>query len=62
VTILRLAQPPGLGVVHQAGPSGGTFLDGQAEVASYFQVLTPLQESALTSRASARLLREMAGF
>jgi Domain of unknown function (DUF5753) len=62
VTVLRLAQPPGLGVVHLACLSGGIFLDGQADVASYFQVLTQLQASALTPQASAGLLREMASF
>jgi transcriptional regulator with XRE-family HTH domain len=60
VTVLLLAQAPGLGVVHLAGLSGGVFLESQADVAGYSRMLTRLQASALTAETSARLLREMA--
>jgi transcriptional regulator with XRE-family HTH domain len=59
-SILRFADTPSLGVVHLAALSGGVSLEGQDDVARYIRAFASLKAVALSSAASARLLRDMA--
>jgi transcriptional regulator with XRE-family HTH domain len=57
LTIMRFANPPGLGVVYLEALSGGVYLDGQEDVARYMRAFALLRASALSVAESARLLR-----
>jgi transcriptional regulator with XRE-family HTH domain len=59
LSILRFVDAPDLSVVHLSGPCGGTILDSPLDVASHAQAFAPLRASALTSAATAHLLRDM---
>jgi transcriptional regulator with XRE-family HTH domain len=61
MTILRFANPPGLGVIHVPALCGGVSLEGREDVARYIRTFAHLRTAALTPAASARLLRAMAG-
>jgi transcriptional regulator with XRE-family HTH domain len=61
VTIFRFGQSPGLGLVHQAGLSGGTFLDSPGDLDAHAVAFTRLRASALSAGDSARLLCRLAG-
>jgi len=60
VTIFGFGQAPGLGAVHQAGLSGGIFLDSPGDLDAHAVAFTRLRASALGSEDSARLLCRMA--
>lgn len=60
LAILRFPGAPALGVVHQDGPGGGTFLDDQADLATHIQLFEHLRASALTPAATAALLQDLA--
>jgi transcriptional regulator with XRE-family HTH domain len=60
LAILRFPGTPALGVVHQDGASGGTFLDDQADLATYIQVFEHLRAFALTPDATAAPLQDLA--
>jgi transcriptional regulator with XRE-family HTH domain len=60
VSILRFADTPSLGVVHLAALSGGVSLEAQDDVSRYIRAFANLKAAALSSAASARLLRDMA--
>jgi transcriptional regulator with XRE-family HTH domain len=60
MTILRFANPPGLGVIHLPALCGGVSLEGREDVACHIRAFTHLRTAALTPAASARLLRAMA--
>jgi transcriptional regulator with XRE-family HTH domain len=60
MTILRFANPPGLGVIHVPALCGGVSLEGREDVARYIRAFAHLRTAALTPAASARLLRAMA--
>ena len=60
LSILRFAGPQSLGVVHLPGPYGGICLDSPPDVASHARAFTLLKASALTPRATAQLLSDMA--
>jgi transcriptional regulator with XRE-family HTH domain len=60
MTILRFANPPGLGVIHLPALCGGVSLEGRDDVACHIRAFTRLRTAALTTAASARLLRAMA--
>jgi transcriptional regulator with XRE-family HTH domain len=59
LSILQFADAPSLAVVHLPGPNGGIFLDSPPDVASHTRAFTLLRASALTSAATAQLLRNM---
>ena len=61
VTIFGFGQPPGLGAVHQAGLSGGIFLDSPGDLDAHAVAFTRLRASALSAEDSARLLCVLAG-
>ena len=61
VTIFGFGQAPGLGAVHQAGLSGGNFLDSHRDLDACAVAFTRLRASALSTEDSARLLCRMAG-
>jgi transcriptional regulator with XRE-family HTH domain len=61
VTIFGFGQAPGLGAVHQAGLSGGIFLDSHRDLDACAVAFTRLRASALSTEDSARLLCRMAG-
>ena len=61
VTIFGFGQPPGLGAVHQAGLSGGIFLDSPGDLDAHAVAFTRLRASALSAEESARLLCREAG-
>ncbi len=61
VTIFGFAQAPGLGAVHQAGLSGGIFLESPGDLDACAVAFTRLRASALSAEESARLLCRMAG-
>jgi transcriptional regulator with XRE-family HTH domain len=61
VTIFGFGQAPGLGAVHQAGLSGGIFLDSHRDLDACTVAFTRLRASALSTEDSARLLCRMAG-
>jgi hypothetical protein len=61
VTIFRFGQSPGLGMVHQAGLSGGIFLDSPGDLDAHAVAFTRLRASALSTEDSARLLCRLAG-
>ena len=61
VTIFGFGQAPGLGAVHQAGLSGGIFLDSHGDLDAHAVAFTRLRASALSTEDSARLLCRMAG-
>jgi transcriptional regulator with XRE-family HTH domain len=61
VTIFGFGQAPGLGAVHQAGLSGGIFLDSPGDLDACAVAFTRLRASALSTEDSARLLCRMAG-
>jgi hypothetical protein len=61
VTIFGFGQSPGLGTVHQAGLSGGIFLDSPRDLDAHAVAFTRLRASALSSEDSARLLCRLAG-
>jgi transcriptional regulator with XRE-family HTH domain len=60
MTILRFANPPGLGVIHLPALCGGVSLEGRDDVACHIRAFAHLRAAALTPAASARLLRAMA--
>jgi transcriptional regulator with XRE-family HTH domain len=60
MSLLRFAQSQELGVVHLAGLSGGVSLEGREEVARYLRTFGQLRSAALSTSASARLLRDVA--
>jgi len=60
MTILRFANPPGLGVIHLPALCGGVSLEGRDDVACHIRAFTHLRTAALTPVASARMLRAMA--
>jgi transcriptional regulator with XRE-family HTH domain len=60
VTIFGFGQAPGLGAVHQAGLSGGIFLDAPGDLDAHAAAFTRLRASALGAEDSARLLGRMA--
>jgi transcriptional regulator with XRE-family HTH domain len=60
ITILRFANPPGLGVIHVPALCGGVSLEGREDVARHIRAFAHLRTAALTPAASARLLRAMA--
>jgi transcriptional regulator with XRE-family HTH domain len=60
MSILRFTDTPSLGVVHLAALSGGVSLEGQDDVARHIRAFGSLRAAALSSAASARLLRDMA--
>jgi transcriptional regulator with XRE-family HTH domain len=60
MTILRFANPPGLGVIHVPALCGGVSLEGREDVARYIRAFAHLRTTALTPAGSARLLRAMA--
>jgi transcriptional regulator with XRE-family HTH domain len=60
MTILRFANPPGLGVIHLPALCGGVSLEGRDDVACHIRAFTHLRTAALTPAASARMLRAMA--
>ena len=60
MTILRFADPPGLGVIHLPALCGGVSLEGREDVACHIRAFAHLRTAALTSAASATLLRAMA--
>jgi len=60
MTILRFANPPGIGVIHLPALCGGVSLEGREDVARYVRAFAHLRTAALTPAASARLLRAMA--
>jgi transcriptional regulator with XRE-family HTH domain len=55
--ILQYSQAPGLGVVHVGGATGGTCLEGKADLAAHTRVFEQLQALALTPAQSALLVR-----
>jgi transcriptional regulator with XRE-family HTH domain len=61
VTIFGFGQAPGLGAVHQAGLSGGIFLNSPGDLDAQAVAFTRLRASALGTEDSARLLCRMAG-
>ena len=62
VTIFGFGQAtPGLSAVHQAGLSGGIFLDSSGDLDAHAVAFTRLRASALGTQDSARLLCRMAG-
>ena len=61
VTIFSFGQSPGLGAVHQAGLSGGIFLDSPGDLDAHAVAFTRLRASALGAEDSARLLCRIAG-
>jgi hypothetical protein len=61
VTIFGFGQPPGLGTVHQAGLSGGIFLDSPGDLDAHAVAFSRLRASALSAEESARLLCREAG-
>ena len=61
VTLFGFGQPPGLGAVHQAGLSGGIFLDSPGDLDAHAVAFTRLRASALSAEESARLLCREAG-
>ena len=58
-TILRFVGPPGLGAVYLPALSGGVCLVSQRDVGSYISAFERLRAAALTSAASAQLIRAM---
>jgi transcriptional regulator with XRE-family HTH domain len=60
MTILRFANPPGLGVIHLPALCGGVSLEGREDVACHIRAFAHLRAAALTPAASAALLRAMA--
>jgi transcriptional regulator with XRE-family HTH domain len=60
MTILRFANPPGLGVIHLPALCGGVSLEGREDVACHIRAFAHLRTAALTPAASAGLLRAMA--
>jgi len=61
LTIFSFGQPPGLGAIHQAGLSGGIFLDSPRDLDAHAVAFTQLRASELSAGDSARLLCRLAG-
>jgi hypothetical protein len=61
LALLRVTQPPGLGVVHVGGIGGGVCLEGQHELAVYAEAFDQLCAHALTPGESALILGRLAG-
>lgn len=61
LTVFRLAQAPGLGVVHVDGVTGGTFLDSPRDLDEHTTAHARLRASALSPEESAALLWRLAG-
>jgi hypothetical protein len=59
-TILQFGQFPGLGLVHAAGPVGGTCIADPAPVAAHLSADTHLRLLSLTPQESARRLWQLA--
>jgi hypothetical protein len=59
LAILRFPDIPALGVVHQDGASGGTFLDDQTDLATHIQVFEHLRAFALTPDATTAMLQDL---
>jgi len=61
MTIFGFGQSPGLGAVHQAGLSGGIFLDSPRDLDAHAVAFTRLRATALSAEDSAQLLCRLAG-
>lgn len=58
-TVLRCTQVPSFEVVHLRGIAGGTFVEDQREIEAYASAFRQLTASALTSDASATLIKQI---
>jgi transcriptional regulator with XRE-family HTH domain len=59
-TLLQFNETPALGLVHVAGPGGGSCLDDPTASSTYRTIFTQLSLSALDAEQSAEKLRQLA--